>query len=79
MLAKGYEVPSRTKDTTGEPMRSAPNGEIRDLYEELAAVRNALPEVPPLGGEIPVALPLRPKSIQEAGELALKVFKNHKK
>lgn len=44
---------------------------------EASILKAALPEAP-TGGEIPAALPKRPKTIAEAGELAVKFFNDFK-
>jgi predicted RNase H-like nuclease len=43
-------------------------------FEFLKDLISKVPETPLTGGEIPVALPLRPKNMQEAGELARKML-----
>ena len=44
--------------------------------EILKSIQENVPETPLGGGEIPVSLPLRPKTLAEASKLARKAFKN---
>ncbi|MCL2631182.1 MAG: hypothetical protein FWD49_06680 [Firmicutes bacterium] len=51
---------------------------IAEKASEVKAILARVPEHAPFGGEIPLTLPLKPKSIKEAGEIAKNIFKNSK-
>lgn len=75
VLAKGYQTSAVSKKAA--PVRTE-SLDKENILNYLSALRTEVPAVAPPVGEIPAVLPLRPKTISEAGELAVKLLKNMK-